>query len=136
MSLTKSLVGLLGEVLVAEGRLQANAPVRTIIPELAGSGFGEATVRQVLDMTTGLNDSEDYADPDAGVWKHAAAGNALPKPAGYNGPCTYFAFLQTVERKGAHGQAFGDKTVNTGVLGWLISRVTGQPLTTVMAERL
>lgn len=136
MSLTKSLVGLLGEVLVAEGRLNENAPVRTIIPELAGSGFGEATVRQVLDMTTALDYSEDYADPDAGVWKHAAAGNALPKPAGYTGPRTYFEFLQTVQRKGVHGQAFGYKTVNTDVLGWLISRATGQPLTTVMAERL
>ncbi len=136
MSLTKSLVGLLGELLVAEGVLNADAPVRATIPELAGSAFGDATVRQVLDMTTALDYSEDYADPDAGVWKHAAAGNALPKPADYTGPRTYFAFLQTVGRKGMHGQAFGYRTVNTDVLGWLISRATGQTLTEVMADRL
>ncbi|WP_087069265.1 serine hydrolase [Cyanobium sp. NIES-981] len=136
MSLTKSLVGLLGEVLVAEGVLNANAQVCATIPELAGSAFGEATVRQVLDMTTALDYSEDYADLNAGVWKHAAAGNALPKPSDYSGPRTYFEFLQTVKPKGVHGQAFGYKTVNTDVLGWLISRATGQPLTDVMAERL
>jgi hypothetical protein len=136
MSLTKSLVGLLGELLVAEGLLEEDAPVQATIPELAGSAFGAATVRQVLDMTTALDYSEDYTDPDAGVWKHAAAGNALPKPAGYGGPRTYFAFLQTVRGKGVHGEAFGYKTVNTDVLGWLISRATGEPLTEVMADRL
>ena len=131
----KSLVGLLGEVLVAEGLLKADAPVQATIPELAGSAFGQATVRQVLDMTTALDYSEDYVDPDAGVWKHAAAGNALPKPDGYTGPRTSFEFLQTVDWKGKHGEAFGYKTVNTEVLGWLISRATGQPLTEVMADR-
>ncbi len=136
MSLTKSLVGLLGELLVAEGLLNANAPVRATIPELAGSAFGDATVRQVLDMTTALDYSEDYGDPEAGVWKHAAAGNALPKPAGYSGPRTYFDILQTVQRKGEHGRAFGYKTVDTDVLGWLISRASGKPLTDVLAERL
>jgi hypothetical protein len=136
MSLTKSLVGLLGEVLVAEGLLKGDAPVQDIIPELSSSAFGQATVRQVLDMTTALDYSEDYADPDADVWKHAAAGNALPKPAGYSGPRTYFAFLQTVRGAGEHGQAFGYRTVNTDVLGWLISRATGKVLTEVMADRL
>jgi CubicO group peptidase (beta-lactamase class C family) len=129
-------VGLLGELLVAEGLLNANAPVRATITKVAGSAFGDATVRQVLDMTTALDLSEDYADPEAGVWKHAAAGNALPKPAGYSGPRTYFDVLQTVQRKGEHGRAFGYKTVDTDVLGWLISRASGKPLTDVLAERL
>ncbi|MEB3324969.1 MAG: serine hydrolase [Cyanobacteriota bacterium] len=136
MSLTKSLVGLLGETLVAEGRLQETAKVGELIPELGGSAFGTATVRQVLDMTTALNYSEDYSDPSAGVWQHAAAGNALPKPANYTGPRTYFQFLQTVGQSGVHGESFGYRTVNTDVLGWLISRATGQVLTEVMAERL
>lgn len=136
MSLTKSLVGLLGETLVAEGALREMARVDTLIPELRNSGFGGATVRQVLDMTTGLDYSEDYSDPAAGVWQHAAAGNALPKPAAYSGPRTYFQFLETVGQRGMHGASFGYKTVNTDVLGWLISRATGSTLTEVMAERL
>ncbi|URK88262.1 hypothetical protein LP421_13115 [Rhizobium sp. RCAM05350] len=37
------------------------------MPELSASAFGDATVRQVLDMTTGLRYSEDYADPGADV---------------------------------------------------------------------
>ena len=136
MSLTKSFVGLLGEMLVAENKLQENRLVKDYISELSQSAFGDATVRQVLDMTTGLNYSEDYADPNAEVWQHAAAGNPLPKPENYTGPRTYFEFLQTVQKQGEHGRSFGYKTINTDVLGWLISRVTGQPITEVLSEKI
>lgn len=136
MSMTKSFVGLLGEMLVDEGLLDDSQLVRDYIPELADSAFGDATVRQVMDMTTGLQYSEDYADPDAEVWQHAAAGNPLPKPADYTGPRTYFEFLQTVQKQGIHGVSFAYKTINTDVLGWLISRVTGQPVTDVLSEKI
>ena len=65
MSMTKSLTGLLAEILVQEGRLDEGAMVSEIVPELAGSAFGNATVRQVMDMTTGVRFSEDYADLDS-----------------------------------------------------------------------
>ncbi len=136
MSMTKSFVGLLGEMLVADNKLQEDRLVKDYIPELADSAFGDATVRQVMDMTTGLNYSEDYADPNAEVWQHAAAGNPLPKPKDYTGPRTYFEFLQTVQKQGEHGRSFSYKTINTDVLGWLISRVTGQPLTEVLSEKI
>ncbi|MEB3211459.1 MAG: serine hydrolase, partial [Leptolyngbyaceae bacterium] len=136
MSMTKSFVGLLGELLVAEGQLDEGKLVQEYIPELKESAFGDATVRQVLDMTTGLQYSEDYADPNAEVWQHAAAGNPLPKPADYTGPRTYFEFLQTVQKQGEHGISFAYKTINTDVLGWLISRVTGQPVTEVLSEKV
>lgn len=136
MSLTKSFVGLLGEMLVEEGRLDETRPVRAYIPELTASAFGDATVRQVLDMTTGLAFSEDYADPAAEIWQHAAAGNPLPKPKNYQGPRTTFESLQAVKKRGDHGQAFGYKTVNTDALGWLISRVTGQPLNAFLSDRI
>ena len=45
MSMTKSLTGLLGESLVAESALDVNALVATLIPELEGSAFGDATCR-------------------------------------------------------------------------------------------
>jgi CubicO group peptidase (beta-lactamase class C family) len=87
--------------------------------------FGDATVQQVMEMTTALKYSEDYADPNAEVWTYAEAGSPLPKPDGYEGPHSYFEFLQTVKKEGEHGEAFGYKTVNADVLGWLIARTTG-----------
>lgn len=136
MSVTKSLTGLMGEMLVAEGKLDATALVGTLIPELKNSAFGDATVRQVLDMTTELDYSEDYADPNADVWIYAQAGSPLPKPENYTGPRSYFEFLQTVRKKGRHGEAFGYKTVNADTLGWLIARTTGQSVANHFAQRI
>jgi CubicO group peptidase (beta-lactamase class C family) len=136
MSVTKSVVGTLGAMLVAEGRLDANKQVADYVPELARSAFGNATVRQVLDMTTALKYSEDYADPNAEVWAHAAAGSPLPKPKDYSGPRSYYEYLQTVQLLGHHGAAFSYKTVNTDVLGWIIARVTGRNVAQLLSERI
>lgn len=136
MSVTKSVVGTLGAMLVAEGLIDANRPVSDYVPELAQSGFGNATMRQVLDMTTGLEYSEDYEDPGAEVWAHALAGNPLPKPKDYTGPRSYYEFLQTVQARGRHGEGFGYKTVNTDVLGWVIARVTGRNVAELLSERI
>ena len=136
MSVTKSITGLLGEILVAEGKLDDNARVGKLIPELATSAFGDATVREVMDMTTALNYSEDYADPDAEVWTYAKAGSPLPVPTGYTGPRSYFEYLQTVKKKGTHGEAFGYKTVNADVLGWLIARSTGKSVAADLADTI
>lgn len=136
MSMTKSLTGLLAEILVAEGQLDENAQVTSIVPELASSAFGSATVRQVMDMTTALDYSEDYADPEADIWIYSAAASPLPKPKGYEGPNGYFEYLQTVKQDGVHGEAFGYRTINTDALGWIISRVTGKNIAHFLSERI
>ncbi len=136
MSMTKSLTGLLAEILVVEGKLDDNARVSDIIPELANSAFGNATVRQVMDMTTGLAYSEDYSDPEADIWIYSRAASPLPKPADYAGPDGYFEYLQTVRPEGTHGDAFHYKTINTDALGWIISRVTEKEVTELLSERI
>ena len=136
MSVTKSLIGTLGAMLVAEGALNPSKRVVEYVPELANSAFGDATLRQLLDMTTALKFSEDYADPTAEVWAHARAGNPLPKPKNYSGPRSYFEFLQTVKKQGEHGEAFGYKTANTDALGWIIARVTGRSVAVLLSERI
>lgn len=136
MSVTKSITGLLGEMLVAEGVIDETQRVGAIIPELQGSAFGDATVKQILEMTTALRYSEDYADPNAEVWKYSAAGSTLPPPAGYTGPRSYYDYLQTVQKQGRHGEAFGYKTINTDALGWIIARRTGQSVAQLLQSRI
>lgn len=136
MSVTKTFTGTLAAMLVAEGVLDANARVDYYVPELAKSAFGSATVRQVMDMTTGIRFSEDYSDPKAEVWAHANAGSPLPKPKDYQGPRSYFEFLQTVQPEGQHGEAFHYRTANTDALGWILARVTGKNVAQLLSERI
>ncbi len=134
-SVTKSFVATMAAMLIEEGALDANAAVTRYVPELKDSGFGGATIRQLLDMTTGLGYSESYAEADSPVWEFARAIGFLPRPAGYRGPEGAYAFLQTQRKEYAHGERFSYKTVNTDALGWVISRVTGKPLAEMVRER-
>ena len=135
-SVTKSFTGTLGAMLVADGTLDENAPAAQYVPELKDTAFGSATVRQILDMTTGLKYSENYADPKAEVWDHVRAGGVLPRPPGYAGPKTFYEFLMTVQPQGEHGQAFAYKTVNSDAMGWIIRRATGKSLGDNLQERI
>jgi CubicO group peptidase (beta-lactamase class C family) len=89
-----------------------------------------------MDMTTGLQFSEDYGDPKAEIWAFSAAGNPLPKPKDYKGARSYYEYLQTIQKQGEHGEAFGYKTVNTEVLGWIIARVSGLSVADLLSERI
>jgi CubicO group peptidase (beta-lactamase class C family) len=135
-SVTKSYTGLLAQTLVSEGALDENQRVLHYIPELAGSAWDQATVRQVMDMRIGVAYSEDYSDPHAGIWEHARAGGVFPRPPGYSGARSFYDFLKTLRADGPHGQNFYYKTVNTDVLGWLLRRVTGLSYGELLSQRL
>jgi len=135
-SVTKSFVGTIAACLVLEGLLDDTATVAHYVPELAGSAFGDATVRQVMDMTTGLQYSEVYTDPNAEIWSHARAGGLIPRPPGYLGPDSFYEFLQTVKKQGVHGAEFSYKTINTDTLGWIIRRITGLSLADNLSKRI
>lgn len=136
MSVSKTFTGTIGELLIAEGILDENKTAKEYVPELENSAFGDATIRQILDMTTGLSYSEDYANPNAEIWAFSAAGNPLPKPKNYQGAKNYFEYLETVQKKGIHGEAFGYKTVNTDAMGWIISRTSGKSIPELLSERI
>ena len=135
-SLTKSFFGTIAAMLVADGQIDQNALVTQYVPELKGSAFADATVRQVMDMTVGVRYSENYADPKAEIWDYARAGGMMPQGPGYTGPKTFYEFLTKLQKEGQHGQGFAYKTVNTEVLAWIIRRVTGQSLAEVLSERI
>jgi CubicO group peptidase (beta-lactamase class C family) len=135
-SVTKSFVATLAASLVAEGQLDDQALVPSYLPELAQSGFADATVRQLLDMTTGLDYTEDYSDPNSPIWEFSRAGGFLPRPADYRGPDSFYQFLATLRKGSPHGERFAYKTVNTDTLGWILRRVTKGSTSALFRDRL
>jgi CubicO group peptidase (beta-lactamase class C family) len=135
-SVTKSFVATVAATIIVEGALDDKAAVASYLPELRGAGVGGATIRQLLDMTTGLDYSEDYANPKSPVWELARAGGFLARPSDYRGPDSFFDYLKTVKQARPHGETFAYKTVNTDTLGAVLRRVTGNPLSELLRERL
>ena len=63
MSVSKSLVGTVAGALIASGELDQSRPVTDYVPALGNSGYGGATVRNLLDMRSGIRFSEGLPEP-------------------------------------------------------------------------
>jgi hypothetical protein len=134
-SITKSYAATLAATLIHEGVLEESRPVCHYLPELADSAFGNADLRQILDMQVGIAGHENYADPTALIWDYFRAGGFLPRTRD-GGPGNYYEYLCTMRQQGEHGRAFAYKTVNTEVLCWVMKRVTGVSLADMMTDRI
>ncbi|MET4328686.1 CubicO group peptidase (beta-lactamase class C family) [Bradyrhizobium sp. i1.15.2] len=135
-SVTKSYTGSLAAAFVHEGVLDDSKMIPHYLPELRGTAWDDATLRQVMDMHTGLDYNEIYADERSSVRVLGRACGRRPRPAGYDGPRTLCDYLRTVRKEGAHGESFAYKTVNSEVMTWVMTRVTGRSFTQLMHERL
>jgi len=135
-SVTKSFVGTLAAMLVEEGKLDPSSLVTKYIPELKGTAYDDATVRQVMDMTVGVQYSENYADPKAEVWDYSRAGSMLPAGPNYQGPKTYYEFLVKLKKEGNHDEVFGYKTVNAEILAWMVRRVSGKSIAALLSDTI
>ena len=135
-SVTKSFVGLMATQLIHQGGLDPEASVISYLPELSASGWSNASVSQVLDMVLNLAFDENYENPESDAAKARLANGSLPRPAGYRGPTSICEYLQSVKAGGPHDQGFSYITPNTNVLAWILQRVTGKPLATLLSEMI
>jgi CubicO group peptidase (beta-lactamase class C family) len=135
-SITKSYAATLAATLIHERVLDENKSVPYYLPEMAGSAYRDATLRQVLDMQIGVAYSELYADPKAHIWDYTRAGGLRSRPRDYAGPTNFYEYLQTLRPEGDHGTAFAYKTINTEVMCWVMKRVTGVALQDMLSQRI
>jgi CubicO group peptidase (beta-lactamase class C family) len=135
-SVTKSFAGTLCAKLVHEGTLDERKLIPYYLPEMAGTAYADASLREVMDMQIGVAYSEAYSDPRAEIWEFARAGGFRSRGPDYKGPTTLYAFLQSLKKEGAHGEAFAYKTVNTEVMSWVMKRATGQSLADMVSEQI
>lgn len=133
-SVTKSLIGLLAETLIHQGVLDENALVAAYVPELAKSAFGDASVRQVLDMAVGIDYVEQYDDPDSSSSHYGYASALLPAPDGLGKYASLYEYLPSLKKRGQHGGLFHYVTAVTEVLGWAMERASGKASDRLLEE--
>lgn len=130
MSATKSVVGLMAGILHDMGQLDIEAPVSDYVPEIAATAYRGATIRQLLDMRTGvvLDDAQQRVYAAATGWE----------PAPVDGGATdLHAFYQRMTLPyAAHGGPFRYVSANTDLLGWAIERATGQTFADLVSDLL
>lgn len=130
MSVTKSIVGLLAGILNQRGDLDTEALVSEYVPEIAATAYAGATIRQLLDMRTGVRLDERQSATYLG------AANWDPTPAG-EAAVNLHEFLSSLDvPHAAHGGPFAYTSANTDLLGWVIERVTGSTFADALSELL
>ena len=120
MSVSKSLVGCVAGVLAGRGRLDPAAPVTDYVPEAESSGYAGATVRNLLDMRTGVAFREAYTERDAEVRVMERSMGWRPSQPG--DPAGTYPYLTTLGRAGPHGGEFTYRSADTDMLGWVCER--------------
>ena len=131
---SKSMTGTLAAMLAYQGLFDPDSSVATYLPELSGSGFADATVRQVMDMTTSIGFPDNSMSPIAENLQYGIAMGWCEKPEGYTGAETVYEILPLMKKTGEHGQRFAYLTPNTDVLAWIIKRLTSQSLADLMQQ--
>ena len=67
-SIAKSVVSMLYGAAIADGYIgSVDDPVTKYLPLLAGGGYDEVSIEDVLQMASGVDWNEDYADPESDV---------------------------------------------------------------------
>lgn len=104
---------------------------------MSATAWGDMRVHHVMDMTGSVRFREVYTDPTTEIFPYLYASRMLPQPPGYTGPGDIYAFLRTLGKGDAeHGDGFVYRTVHSEVLGWIVSRVTGQHFAELLSERV
>ena len=123
MSVTKSFTGLVAEMLIAEGKLDETKQITDYVPELKGSAYDGATLRNLMNMEIGIDFSEIYDDPNSTIFQFSYAAGFRPVPPGVKAFPSLYEFLPSLRKKGEHGKDFHYVTANSEVLGWVIEKV-------------
>jgi CubicO group peptidase (beta-lactamase class C family) len=135
-SVSKSICGTLGGILLDRGLLDPDAPVIKYVPDLKSSVYAGCTVRHLLDMAVGIAFNEDYDDPKGDVARYRNAVGWDPLPPG-DEPIDLRSYLCLQRADGQqHGGLFHYVSTNTDVLGWVYERACAKPYAEIVSENL
>jgi CubicO group peptidase (beta-lactamase class C family) len=136
-SMAKSVVAAVAGICIGRGQLDPVAQVTHYLPELALTAWHGATLRQVMDMTTGVRFIEDYTalDSDIAV-TDIACGWKRPLPGVHAPQCIWDQILTLTEYARAHGAHFQYRSIETDVLAHCMERVTQTRLAELVSREL
>lgn len=135
-SVAKVMPATLIGILEDRGEIDVSRPVETYLPELAASDFAGVTVRNVLDMASGLDCEDDYDDRQSCYYRYSMAiGDGFRDAAAPDNPYDFLAGLK-VSGHANQGERFSYSGVNTFIAGWLVEKLTGYPFQDVFTREI
>ena len=124
-SIAKSVVSMLIGAAIADGYIgSVDEPVTRYLPLLAGSGYEGVSIRNVLQMASGVAWNEDYADPKSNVASTPPGNLALVQ------------YMSQRPREATPGETFNYNTGETNLAGALLRAAIGNNLSTYLEREI
>ncbi|SLN50150.1 6-aminohexanoate-dimer hydrolase [Roseivivax jejudonensis] len=128
-SVAKSYLSMLFGVIVESGAIRSlDDPVTEYAPVLAGSAYDGVTIRNVLQMASGVEFDEDYLD----FWSDI---NRMGRVLALGGSMDGFAVAREA-RVRPPGEAWQYVSIDTHVLSMVLRGATGRTLPELMSEHI
>lgn len=126
MSVSKSMTSMLIGVALSDGLLELDDPVTKYAPWLKGSGYDGATIKNVLEMSSGIRWSEDEGDLNSELVRSLVASllGSLDE------------FATTLELEKTPGSYNHYVSMDTQILGMVLRGATGKPYEEYFQEKL
>ncbi|MET0151621.1 MAG: serine hydrolase [Candidatus Binatia bacterium] len=130
-SMVKSIASSLVGAALHDGLIASlDDPMTKYLPDFAGTAYDGVTVRHLLNMTGGINWTEDYEDLNADVARHYIKPIA-ERTAGY-----IAKYLRTLQRIDPPGEQFYYNTGDTFLLSLILTKATGRTVADYCAEKI
>lgn len=124
-SIAKSVVSMLYGAAIVDGYIASvEDPVTKYLPLLAGGGYDGVSIRNVLQMASGVAWNEDYADPESDV-------ATLPGPL-----VEQARYMAALEREQPAGERFNYNTGETNMAGAVLRAAIGNNLSTYLEHKI
>jgi len=142
MSITKAVVLTAVAILEDQGKIDLSKAVENYLPELKGSDWAGTTLRDLVDMRSGMEGAETspdaYRNPrhkqfqlEATLGWQSRTAAELPDAARSG---DLLAFFRTIKRERPAGQKWAYTSSNTAVIGEVVSRVSGESLADTISD--
>lgn len=127
-SMAKSFVSAMVGIAVEEGKIKSiDDLVTDYLPQFKGTGYENVTIKNALEMSSGVGFNEDYGDFNSDInrfGRYFALGQSFEE----------FALSLKNERKPGTFNHY--VSIDTQVLGMVLKKATGQSITDFMQEKI
>jgi len=127
-SVTKSVTSMLVGAAIQDGYIKSvDEKVTDYLPRLKNSAYDQSSIRNLLQMSSGVEWNEDYADPESDIGIMAR-----------DAPDTLqlYEYLRNKPRDVEPGEVFNYNTAETNLVGTLLRSAIGNNLSTYLSEKI
>lgn len=124
-SVAKSVTSLLVGAALNDGYIDSiDEKISNYLPRLKNSAYDQASIRNILQMASGVAWNEDYADPQSDL-------NMTPWDT-----LQLYEYLRDRPRASLPGEVFNYNTAETNLVGTLLRAAIGNNLSTYLSEKI